>query len=445
MADKPLYTNLDAQAAYLLKNLPAPSDAGDATRKSYVDGLLAQKIDLAGPAGFLARNGSGSVSSRAFTGGTGISIANGDGAVANPSISLTGQVLAVHNLDSNGLIARTGAGTVAGRSIAAGTGITVTNSDGVSGNPTVAATLASQSQAEAGTDNTTLMTPLRTAQAIAALAGAGSVVVETFIASGNFSEDPDDVVYFVEVWGGGGSGAVAVRSGGSSAAGGGGGGAYASAWLLPSQISSPVTVTVGAGGAAKTASNNAGSSIGNSGGNSSFGSFLTAYGGGPGGAQNTLSVNGGGGGGLTSAGGVGSSYVPGLPTPWVETATADIRAIVGLGVYGGGAGAYFSWSTNGRDSVFGGGGGAGSVTTALTAGNSIYGGAGGGGATNAGVTSGGGTSVFGGAGGAGVNGGNAENGSVPGGGGGGATRNTNVSTTSGAGGRGEVRVWRFKV
>lgn len=47
---------------------------------------------------------------------------------------------ALAGLSTNGMIARTGAGTAAVRSIAAGTGITVTNGDGVSGNPTVALT-----------------------------------------------------------------------------------------------------------------------------------------------------------------------------------------------------------------------------------------------------------------------------------------------------------------
>lgn len=77
------------------------------------------------------------------------------------------ELTAIAGLSSNGLIARTGAGTAAVRTVTAGTGITVTNGDGVSGNPTVAATLASQAEAEAGTDNTKLMTPLRVAQAAA--------------------------------------------------------------------------------------------------------------------------------------------------------------------------------------------------------------------------------------------------------------------------------------
>lgn len=44
--------------------------------------------------------------------------------------------------------------------------ITVTNGDGVAGNPTIAAVIASQAEAEAGTDTTKLMTSERVAQAI---------------------------------------------------------------------------------------------------------------------------------------------------------------------------------------------------------------------------------------------------------------------------------------
>jgi hypothetical protein len=54
------------------------------------------------------------------------------------SLALTGQALALHNLATDGFIARTGAGTVAGRTITAGTGVSVTNGNGVSGDPTIA-------------------------------------------------------------------------------------------------------------------------------------------------------------------------------------------------------------------------------------------------------------------------------------------------------------------
>lgn len=47
---------------------------------------------------------------------------------------------AVAGLAVSGVIARTGAGTAAARTITAGTGISVANGDGVSGNPTIAAT-----------------------------------------------------------------------------------------------------------------------------------------------------------------------------------------------------------------------------------------------------------------------------------------------------------------
>jgi hypothetical protein len=54
------------------------------------------------------------------------------------TIGLTGQALALHNLATNGIIARTGAGTVAARTITGTTNqVTVTNGDGVSGNPTL--------------------------------------------------------------------------------------------------------------------------------------------------------------------------------------------------------------------------------------------------------------------------------------------------------------------
>jgi hypothetical protein len=63
----------------------------------------------------------------------------GGGSLANDlTLELTGQALALHNLATNGVIVRTGAGTVAARTITGTTNqITVTDGNGVSGNPTI--------------------------------------------------------------------------------------------------------------------------------------------------------------------------------------------------------------------------------------------------------------------------------------------------------------------
>lgn len=53
---------------------------------------------------------------------------------------LDADLTALAGLTSNGIIARTGAGTVTARTITAGSGISVTNGDGVAGNPTISAT-----------------------------------------------------------------------------------------------------------------------------------------------------------------------------------------------------------------------------------------------------------------------------------------------------------------
>ncbi len=79
-----------------------------------------------------ATGGSGTVTSIATNNGI-----TGGTITTTGTIGLTGQALALHNLSTNGLIARTGSGTVAGRTITASTGISVTNGNGVSGNPTI--------------------------------------------------------------------------------------------------------------------------------------------------------------------------------------------------------------------------------------------------------------------------------------------------------------------
>lgn len=64
-------------------------------------------------------------------------------AVDADTVGLTGQALALHNLATNGIFVRTGTATVVARSVAtSGNGISVTNGNGVAGNPTLALSAA---------------------------------------------------------------------------------------------------------------------------------------------------------------------------------------------------------------------------------------------------------------------------------------------------------------
>lgn len=82
---------------------------------------------------------------RTITASTGLT--GGGDLSANRTLALTGQALALHNLGTNGLVARTGSGTVAARTLTGTAPITVTNGDGVAGNPTVAVSAATTSTA----------------------------------------------------------------------------------------------------------------------------------------------------------------------------------------------------------------------------------------------------------------------------------------------------------
>lgn len=90
--------------------------------------------------GILARTGSETYAQRTITApAAGITVSNGDGVSGNPTLALANDLAAYEGLSSTGLVARTGDGTAAARTLTApAAGITVSNGDGVSGNPTLA-------------------------------------------------------------------------------------------------------------------------------------------------------------------------------------------------------------------------------------------------------------------------------------------------------------------
>jgi len=66
-----------------------------------------------------------------------LTITNGDGVAGNPSISLDADLVAVANISTSGLTTRTAANTWTTRMIEVGSGLIILNADGVAGNPTI--------------------------------------------------------------------------------------------------------------------------------------------------------------------------------------------------------------------------------------------------------------------------------------------------------------------
>ena len=191
--------------------------------------------------------------------------------------------------------------------------------------------LASQAQAEAGTDNTTLMTPLRAAQAIAALAPP-----ETFerwgfqvITTSSTFTIPSGANYFILACGGGGGGGV--RNTGSvntdtKALGGNGGSAVWQDGFASSTLT--LTCTIGAGGAAGSV--NAAGSAGGATTVTGSGTNITAAGGAGGPIAGTEAVASG----TNGASSGGEVYLPGT---WnIGTHTAGNISFSGTTPFGGG-------------------------------------------------------------------------------------------------------------
>ena len=229
----------------------------------------------------------------------------------------------------------------------------------------------------------------------------GNYKIHTFLTSGTFTPNKDGIVDYLVIAGGGSGGA------GGWGAGGGGAGGLQTATGFAISNNNPITVTVGAGGAAAVASE------GVSGSNSVF-STITSIGGGGGAiSSDPDGLIGGSGGGGTYNGGNGGSGTSGQ-----GNAGGSNVATYGVGAGGGGASGAGSNSGILKQAGAGGDG-----STSILSGSSVTYAGGGGGGTEAQADR---TIALGGSGGGG-NGGK-QNGTV-------ATAGTD-NTGSGGGGAG---------
>ena len=228
------------------------------------------------------------------------------------------------------------------------------------------------------------------------------VDLQSFTASGVWVKPDFGTWALIRVWGTGGSGASSTGAAANTS--GGGGGVCAERWVLLSLMGDSEIYTAGVPGAGVSGNNS-----GNDGTTSTFGSWLSA----PGGGGGARSASGSG-----ANGGFGAGV---LPTSTGVEATAGTTGHKDANHRGGGAP----------------GGGVTSGDVAAIGGDAFSGGAGGG-AASGGDDAVGGTSVEGGNGGAGSDGSDGVTGSSRGGGGG-ASR----GGTSGAGGAAYCEVTVF--
>ena len=102
--------------------------------------LDANLVALAGLAvtGLVTVTAAGVITSRTVVSNTvALTVTNGDGIAGNPTIDLDSDLIALAALSTNGIITRTATGAITTRTIAVGAGLTIADAAGVAGNPTI--------------------------------------------------------------------------------------------------------------------------------------------------------------------------------------------------------------------------------------------------------------------------------------------------------------------
>ena len=88
--------------------------------------------------GLVARTAAATYAERTLTGpAAGISVSNGDGVAGNPTLALANDLAALEALGSTGISVRSASDTWVQRTITAAGGVFLADGDGVSGNPTI--------------------------------------------------------------------------------------------------------------------------------------------------------------------------------------------------------------------------------------------------------------------------------------------------------------------
>ncbi|MEH5889120.1 hypothetical protein [Enterobacter roggenkampii] len=230
--------------------------------------------------------------------------------------------------------------------------------------------------AEAGTSTTQIASTAFVAASILAATGR-FINTQIFTSSGTYtpSAGTKKIKVYATGGGGGGGGSAATDSTTRSCGGGGGAGSTVISVFNISDITTPVSITIGSGGSAGAGGGSSGG-VGGNGGSTLFGSLITAAGGfgGGGGGQATDSgsfVNPNGGGNSASSGGNIVTLKGSAGLPGITCNTGNVSGAGGTSFFsGGGNPASSVISTNGENGTNGSGGSGGMSMKSTSVGKS---------------------------------------------------------------------------